>query len=311
MKDKEHLTWQYFHPKLWLTWLGFAFWRLAVTLPYPLIIYLGRKLGLLMYFVKGYRYEIAKTNLKLCFPDMPELEQKKLLRDNFISYGIAFFEVGIAWWWSTRRLKNITQLEGLEHIDNLNGKGALLMAIHHTTLEVGASGLCIERQIDGMYRPHKNIVYDYIQRKGRLERSSDSDVYTRDDVRGILKALRKGKIIWYAPDQDYGPKQSVFASYFGVQAASVTATAKFAKVGESAILPFSHIRLPKNHGYKIIVHPPLENFPSNQEIRDAERINRIIENMILQQPDQYLWAHRRFKTRPDGEARPYPQKERK
>ncbi len=307
MKDQQ-LTWRYFHPKLWLTWLGFGFWRLAVILPYPLMVYLGHKLGLLMYSIGGYRYKVAETNLKLCFPDISPQEQKNLLRANFISYGIAFFEVGIAWWWPTSRLKKIIHVEGVEHIDNLNGRGALLMAIHHTTIEVGASGLMMERQIDGMYRPHKNIVYDYIQKKGRLKRSADADVYTRDDVRGILKALQNGKIIWYAPDQDYGPKQSVFASFFGIQAATVTATAKFAKVGKSAVLPFSHIRLPGNEGYKITVHRPLEGFPENDEVSDAERINRVIEKMILQQPDQYLWAHRRFKTRPKGEKRPYSKK---
>ena len=311
MRDEQRLTWKYFHPKLWLTWLGFGFWRLLVSVPYPLMTWLGRRLGLLMFFLGGYRYEITKVNLELCFPSMTESERKSLLRANFISYGIAFFEVGIAWWWPTKRLQKITYVEGLEHIDKLKGQqGALLMAIHHTTIEVGASGLMIQRQIDGMYRPHKNIVYDYVQRRGRLKRSADADLYTRDDVRGILKALQKGKVIWYAPDQDYGPKQSVFASFFGVPAASVTATAKFARVGKAAILPFSHVRLPDNKGYKIVVYPPLENFPCNDDASSAEMINRIIEGMILKQPDQYLWAHRRFKTRPKGEVRPYSKKRR-
>ena len=300
--------WRHFHPRLWLTWLGFGCWRLVVILPYPVMMGLGRQLGLFLHFVGGYRYEIAKINLTLCFPDMPEAARLQLLRDNFVSYGMAFFEVGIAWWWPTKRLKDITHVEGVEHIHALQSQGALLMAVHYTTLEVGASALMIRHGIDGMYRPHKNIVYDYFQKKGRRVRNSESEVYTRDDVRGILKGLRQGRIIWYAPDQDYGSKQSVFANFFSMKAASVAATAKFATLGDAAVLPFSHVRLPNNKGYKVVVHPPLKNFPCDDEVASAEMINRRVEIMILEQPDQYLWAHRRFKTRPSGELRPYPKK---
>lgn len=308
MSTKQQLTLKHFHPKLWLTWLGFGCWRLIVFLPYPVITWLGRQLGLMLYSRGGYRHEIARVNLRLCFPDMTESDRRQLLRDNFISYGIAFFEVGIGWWWSPSRLEKITNVKGLEHIDALKGQGALLMAIHFTTIEVGASGLSVRRSIDGMYRPHKNIVYDFIQRRGRLSKSLEAEVYTRNDVRGILKALRKGKVIWYAPDQDYGPKQSVFSDFFGIKAASVTATAKFAKVGDALVLPFSHVRLANNKGYSITIHPPLENFPCEDEASNAGIINKMIEGMILEQPEQYLWAHRRFKTRPEGEPRLYPKK---
>ncbi|TNE80484.1 MAG: lipid A biosynthesis lauroyl acyltransferase, partial [Gammaproteobacteria bacterium] len=198
------------------------------------------------------------------------------------------------------------QLEGLEHIDALQGRGALLMAIHYTTLEIGASALSARHSIDGMYRPHKNPVYDYVQSRGRRVRDPQGVVYPREDVRGMFKALRQGRIIWYAPDQDYGRKQSVFAPFFGVQAASVTATARFAKTGNAAVLPFSHVRLPGNRGYRVIVHPPLENFPVGDDVADAETVNRKVEEFILEQPDQYMWIHRRFKTRPPGESRPYP-----
>jgi len=261
-----------------------------------------------MHKLGGYRYQIAEINLKLCFPEMTDSERKQLLRDNFISYGIAFFEVGLAWWWSTERLNKHTHIEGMEHIDALDGRGALLMAIHYTTLEVGASALSARYSIDGMYRPHKNAVYDYVQSKGRRTRNPVGVVYPREDVRGMFKALRQGRIIWYAPDQDYGRKQSVFASFFGVTAASVTATARFAKIGNAAVLPFSHVRLPDNQGYRITIHPPLENYPVGDDVADAETVNRHVEAFILEQPDQYMWVHRRFKTRPEGEERPYPKK---
>ena len=122
----------------------------------------------------------------------------------------------------------------------------------------------------------------------------------------MFKALRQGRIIWYAPDQDYGRKQSVFARFFGVPAATVTATARFAKTGNALVLPFSQVRLPDGRGYLIKVHPPLQDFPTGDDLADAETVNRQVEKMILEQPDQYMWIHRRFKTRPPGESRPYP-----
>jgi len=188
----------------------------------------------------------------------------------------------------------------------LQGRGALLMAIHFTTLEIGASALSARHSIDGMYRPHKNPVYDYVQSKGRRARDPLGVVYPREDIRGMFKALRQGRIIWYAPDQDYGRKQSVFARFFGVPAATVTATARFAKTGNALVLPFSQVRLPDGRGYLIKVHPPLQDFPTGDDLADAETVNRQVEKMILEQPDQYMWIHRRFKTRPPGESRPYP-----
>ncbi|TNE90248.1 MAG: LpxL/LpxP family Kdo(2)-lipid IV(A) lauroyl/palmitoleoyl acyltransferase [Gammaproteobacteria bacterium] len=306
MYENQQYQWHFLHPRYWLTWLGIGCWWLLVMLPYPLIVWLGTQVGAVMYWIGGYRREIAEINLKLCFPDMDEAQRRKLLRDNFTSYGIAFFEIGIAWWWPTGRFNRLVQLEGMEQIEQLNGRGALLMAIHYTTLEIGASALSSRHSIDGMYRAHKNPVYDYVQSRGRRARDPVGVVYPREDVRGMFKALRQGRIIWYAPDQDYGRKQSVFASFFGVQAASVTATARFAKTGNAAVLPFSHVRLPGSRGYRVTIHPPLENFPVGDDVVDAETVNRKVEEFILQQPDQYMWIHRRFKTRPEGEVRPYP-----
>ncbi|WP_461518430.1 LpxL/LpxP family Kdo(2)-lipid IV(A) lauroyl/palmitoleoyl acyltransferase [Porticoccus sp.] len=306
MNHNQPFQWQFLHPRYWLTWLGIACWWLLVQLPYPVITWLGARLGAIMYRLGGYRRTVAAVNLELCFPDMSQQQREKLLRDNFTNYGIAFFEIGMAWWWPTKRLNKLVQLEGLENLDQLQGQGALLMAIHYTTLEVGASALSARYSIDGMYRPHKNPVYDYVQSRGRRTRDPEGRVYPREDVRGVFKALRQGRVIWYAPDQDYGRKQSVFANFFGVPAASVTATARFAKTGNAAVLPFSQVRLPGNQGYRVKIYPPLENFPVGDDVADAEIVNRKIEEFISAQPDQYMWIHRRFKTRPPGELRPYP-----
>jgi KDO2-lipid IV(A) lauroyltransferase len=263
---------------------------------------LGKLIGLALLKLPTNRKHIAKRNIELCFPELNSDKQAALLRDNFISMGIAIMELGMAWWWSKRRFSKLVQFEGLDNLSHFNGQGVILLSIHHTTLEVGAAAIAMVSERDGMYRAHGNPVYDYMQIKGRLHKSSEeSRLFERRDVRGTMKALKAGRTVWYAPDQDYGIKQGVFAPFFGIQAATVYATARLAEKTGARVVPFTHIRLPGNQGYKVCVHPALENFPTGDDIADATRINGLVEQFIRQQPDQYLWAHRRFKTRPAGE----------
>lgn len=304
MEARPHFTPTLLHPRYWLTWLGMALWWSSSLLPHRAMLCLGRWIGRGMYRLGGFRRVIAARNLELCFPDQSPAERNRLLRQTFENIGISLFEVAMAWWWPWRRLAKRVTIEGLEHLRELNGRGALLMAMHFTSLEVGGQVLGHYFCSDAMYRPHKNPVYDYLQRRGRLARHPDSEVFPRKDVRGVMRALRQGRVIWYAPDQDYGPKQSVFAPFLGVLAASVTATAKFAKAGNAVVLPFTNVRLPDGT-YRVTIHPPLAGFPSGDEIADAARINQVVEGFIRQQPDQYLWVHRRFKTRPPGELSVY------
>ncbi len=289
------------HPRHWPTWLLLGLWWLVSKLPLAALLRLGRVLGRLMYLAGGSRRRIVERNIELCFPELSAGQRRDLVKANFASYGMAVFEVAISWWWSHRRLENIVRVSGVEHLEALDGQGALLMAMHFTTLELGGQAINRLASIDAMYRPHKSPVYEYVQSVGRLKNSPDSAIYPRKDVRGVTRALRRGRVIWYAPDQDYGRKQSVFAPFFGVAAASVTATAKFARLGNARVLPFTHFRRADGSGYEVTVHPPLEDFPGEDEVADAARINAIVETFVRHCPDQYLWAHRRFKTRPPGE----------
>lgn len=184
-----------------------------------------------------------------------------------------------------------------------SGQGTMLLGIHFTTLEIGGAAVAMATQMDGMYRAHGNPVYDYVQACGRISKGSgDTMVFERRDVRGSMRALKHGRTLWYGPDQDYGLVQGLFAPFFGVQAATVYATARFAEKTGAAVVPFTHIRLPGSRGYKVTIHPQLKSFPVGNDLIDATRINQLIEKFILLQPDQYLWAHRRFKNRPEGEA---------
>jgi len=311
--DRPRFRSSFLHPRFWLLWLGFGLLWLVVQLPYRILLLLGRGLGALMYRVARSRRQIARRNLQLCFPELCEAERERLLRENFASTGIAFFEMAMSWWWPKSRLQQLAQIQGLEHLQQAQtqGQGVILMTLHFTTLEIGGALLGQWQTIDGMYREHKNPVFDYVQRRGRERHNQDATAIEREDVRAMLKVLRAGRAIWYAPDQDYGRKQSIFVPWFGIQAATVTATTKFARLGRAKVIPYTLERLPHGKGYSLVVHPPLEDFPGESEEADCRRINEWIEDSVRQHPEQYLWAHRRFKTRPAGDPSLYRKRPKK
>ena len=305
--DRPSFRAAFLHPRFWALWLGLGLLWLIVQLPYRALLVLGRGLGALMFRVAGSRRHIARRNLELCFPQLGAAERERLLRENFASTGIAFFEMAMSWWWPRARLARLAHIEGLEHLQQArqDGQGVILMALHFTTLEIGAALLGQRQTIDGMYREHNNPLFDFVQRRGRERHNPDASAIEREDIRAMLKVLRAGRAIWYAPDQDYGPKQSIFVPLFGISAATVTATTKFARLGKARVVPFTQQRLADGSGYRLVIHPPLQDFPGESEEADCLRINQWIEQAVSACPAQYLWAHRRFKTRPAGEPKLY------
>lgn len=295
------------HPRYWLIWFGFGGWWLFAQLPYGVQRRLGRALGWLTYHLAKRRRRIAERNIDWCFPELSAEERQRMVRGTIDSTAMAVFESGIAWFWPARRLRKLFTVTGLEHLQEAErqGQGVLLMAMHFTTLDIGAAMLCLEHSIDGVYRPHNNPVYDYVQRQGRERNNPGSRTIPRDEVRNIVKSLRAGRALWYAPDQDYGPKHSVFVPFFGVSAATITATAHLTRMGNAKVIPFVQTRLPNGRGYEVKVYPPLEGFPQGDDLADARQINAFIEERVREHPEQYMWVHRRFKTRPDGEASIY------
>ncbi|QKE63794.1 lipid A biosynthesis lauroyl acyltransferase [Aquipseudomonas campi] len=308
--DRPQFRAYFLHPRFWLLWLGLGLLWLVALLPYRVLMLLGRGLGALMYRLAGSRRKIAARNLELCFPELSAAERERLLRENFASTGMTFFEMAISWWWPAARLRRLGTIEGIEHLRQaeIEGQGVILMALHFTTLEMGGGLLGMAQGMYGMYRPHKNPLFDFVQRSGREQRLLG--VIGRDDVRGMLKLLRAGGVVWYAPDQDYGAQRSIFVPLFGVPAATVTATSKFARLGKARVIPFTQERLADGSGYRLTIHPPLADFPGESEEADCLRVNQWIESAIRQHPEQYLWAHRRFKTRPPGEPKLYKKRRR-
>ena len=296
-------------PRYWLTWFGFVLWWLITQLlPYRLQMFLGRLVGRLVGRLAKRRTAIAQRNLELCFPNLSEKEQAALLCRHMEAIGIGMFELGIAWFWPRWRLEKLVTYEGLEHVRQAekDGVGVLLMGMHFTHLDCGGIFSTLALRLDGTYRQHANPVYDWIQRSSRERFNRDNMVIERRDVRTMVRQLKKGRAIWYAPDQDYGAGHSIFVPFFGVNAATITATSQLARMGKAKVIPFTCLRKPEG-GYIYKVSPPLIDFPSGDVEADTLQVNHVVEQAVLQAPEQYLWVHRRFKTRPEGEQDLYEQ----
>lgn len=287
-------------PRHWPAWLVLGLLRLAVALPYPWQLGLGRALGWVLRHTMRRRRHIAEVNLSLCFPELSPALRWQTLREHFASLAISQLETAMAWWLPAGRLRPLSRIEGLEHVARLRrqGRPVILLGAHFTTLDIGVRLLALELPLDAMYRELKIPLYDIVMRRGR-ERYLGR-VIPRGDVRAMVRSLKELRPVWYAPDQNYGREHSVFAPFFGVPAASLTVTARVARLSGAAVLPFFQVRLPAAQGYRLQILSPLENFPGGAPEADAARINGVIEAMVRQAPAQYLWVHRRFKTRPPG-----------
>jgi len=293
------------HPRYWLWWLGFALLWSLTRLPLGWQGWLGKHLGRVAYAFAKRRRRIADTNLALCFPDLSETQREQLCRQHFESLGQGLLEMLCAWWVSDARLRDLGEIEGLAHVQQAlqAGKGVILLSAHFTSLEIGTRFLTMQMAIHATYRPHENPVAEYFMQHSRASRAEKA--IPREAVREMLRSLKQNKALWFAIDQNFGHKNSVFAPFFGVPAATNTATARLAEISGAAVIPFFTQRLAKGQGYRVILQPPLANFPSEDAQRDAERINQLIENQVRVAPEQYLWVHRRFKDRPDDAPRYY------
>lgn len=260
--------------------------------------WLGKLIGELAYRLIPRRRHITDVNIRLCFPELSPEEQQHLVRKTFRSNGIGIMEIGLAWFRDPRSFLPVTAVHGLEHVDAAlaKGNGILLLGGHYSTLDLGGSLVTEFIEADVMQRDHNNALMNAVMTRGRERRYGVA--LDSKNLRGLLKQLKQNRIVWYATDQDYGRKGIVFAPFFGVPAGSITATSRIAERSGCAVVPFSHFRREHAPGYDIYFHPPLENFPSGDDLADATLVNRSIEQEVRRFPDQYLWMHRRFKTRP-------------
>ncbi|MBW4936466.1 LpxL/LpxP family Kdo(2)-lipid IV(A) lauroyl/palmitoleoyl acyltransferase [Marinobacter sp. F4206] len=289
----------YLHPRWWPTWIGVALMWTIAQLPIRLQWWLGKTAGLLAWHLARSRRRITEVNIRLCFPELTSAQQTALVRKSFIANGIGLVELGLAWFRNPARLNDITTVHGIEHFEHAldHGKGVLLLGGHYSTLDLGGSLVTEYIDADVMQRDHNNPLMNAVMTRARERRYGT--VLGAKDLRGLFRSLKKNHAVWYATDQDYGRKDIVFAPFFDIPAGTITATSRIAERSGCKVVPFSHVRRQGRPGYDIYFHPALENFPSGDDLKDATLVNRTIEREIRRAPDQYLWMHRRFKTRPN------------
>lgn len=288
-------------PRHWPAWLGLGATWLLGRLPYRAALGIGGALGAVLARWPGERGAVALRNLELCFPQLDARSRRRLRDDNLRDAGRMLAEFAIGWMASDRAVARIPlRIEGLEHLRALadEGRGALLVGGHFSHLELCARLLSSRFPIAGMYREMDSAVFERAVLAARLHYARA--MFTKNDLRGTVRFLKSGGALWYAPDQDMRGKDHVFAPFFGMPAATITATHHFARLSGAAVLPFAHRRLERGGGYVIEIGAPLADFPGADVTADTARVNAEIERMVRAAPAQYLWTHKRFKTRPPG-----------
>ena len=282
------------------------FWLLHF-LPLPLLARVGQLLGTLLYHIGNRRRRIALTNLALCFPELSDSQRQTLAREHFRVLGRSILERSLLWWASPERLSRLIRVNGEERISTLRdaGRPVILLAPHFVGLDAGGIGITMRFDVISMYSVQKNPVFDRLLLRGR-KRFGDQMLLSRQDgARSSIRAMRSGRPFYYLPDMDFGRRDSVFAPFFGIEAATITGLSRLARAAGAAVVPCITRMLPGGQGYLVDIDDAWTDFPTSDVSADSARMNTYIESVVRNQPEQYYWVHRRFKTRPEGQPRVY------
>jgi KDO2-lipid IV(A) lauroyltransferase len=290
------------HPRYWPTWIGLGILRVLEPLPYRWLLAFGRLIGRFIRLLPTDFARVARRNLELCLPELDVQARERILAEHFETLGITLFETAITWYSDDARIRSLSRLEGIEHLEAAlaRGRGAILLSAHFSTLEIGARTLALNVPLSVVYRPTKNALMSAFLSENRGRHAKQA--IARDDIRAMVRALRANDPVWYAPDQSFRKKGAEMVPFFGVPAATNTATSRLAAMTGAAVLPFFPERLPDGAGYRCEIGPALADFPSDSPVADAKRFNTLLEAHIRRVPAQYLWIHKRFK----GLAPDYP-----
>ena len=302
--------WSFLAPKYWLLWLWFAILWLVSRLPYRVFCFIARSVGLLFMLVGKERRVVAERNVELCYPELSEKERKHIVRESFAGAGMSLFESGYVWWPVKRHLDR-TSIQGLEHIENARARGEniLMFTCHNTPLEACFGPLAnIIGGISVVFRVHNNACWEYVSGVGRLK--YQFHMVPKKAIKFFISNMQKGKVSLIAPDQDFGPKRSLFVPFFNIPTASVPTVPDTARQANASVF-FVEINRKPYQSCHVVIHPKLEKFPSGDNEADTALTNQITEDCIRRSPGDYLWHHRRFKTRPPGEPEVYPKKKKR
>jgi len=281
-------------PRYWLTWIGIGLLRSLEFLPFTTQWRIGKALGWIIRRLPLPYIRIAQRNIALCMPQLTPLERAKLLNRHCQSLGMAVCETANTWWSRDSAVKRLAKVEGLHHLEAAlaQGKGAILIGGHFTTIEIATRILGTVVPLNVVYRPPKNaliakVMYQNFCRHGKP--------IAHTDIRSMIRALKHNEAVWYAPDQSYRNKGAAMVNFFGVPAATTTSTSRLARISGAAVLTYFPERLPGTAGYRVVIGPALKDFPGLDPVQDVERFHRLLEAQIRHVPEQYFWVHRRFK----------------
>jgi lauroyl/myristoyl acyltransferase len=276
-------------------------------LPLPLSRAIGAGIGLVMYAANRKRRRIARVNLRLCFPEKTERERRRLLYRHYIVFGQSVIDLGHLAWSSWARLKRMWRFDGLEHYREQirQGRSIILLSPHLVGVNFAGPALAQERPTFGMVKPERSEVLNWFLNYARVRRVRGGMFARAQGLRPVIQALRQGYAFYYLPDEDFGPERSVFVPFFNVPTATLPVLGRLAQAADAVVIPCFVRLLSWGRGYEIVLHPPLENYPSGDELEDTARMNRALEAGIRAMPEQYLWTFKFFKTRPDHGPSPY------
>lgn len=288
--------------------------RLAVALlwvlhflPLPLLAAIGRGLGVALHRLARKRRHIVQVNLALCFPALSAAQRAALARAHFQVLGRSMLERSLLWWSRRERLARLIRVDGEEKIHALRaaGRPVMLLAPHFVGLDAGGAAITARFDIVSIFAEQSNGVFDRLLYRGRSRFGDQLLLSRQEGARASVKAMKAGRPFYYLPDMDFRSRDSIFVPFFGVQAATITGLSRLSRLAGAAVVPCVTRMLPGGQGYRVEIGDPWPDFPTDDVEADTRRMNEWIEGVVRTMPEQYYWVHRRFKTRPPGEARPY------
>ena len=288
-----------------LTRLAIGVFWLLHFLPLAVLARIGALAGLAFMVFGRERREVARTNLALCFPAWDKARREAVLRAHFRALGRSFFEAGIVWWGSEERIRRIVRIEGEEHVRAQGDRRVIFLVPHFAGIEMEGLRMSMDYKGMAVYSHQKNRVFDEFLVRVRSRFPGTRMAARQEGVKALLRGFKGGLGLQLSPDLDLGPRDALFVPFFGVQAATVTALSRLARLADAVIVPVVVRQLPDAEGYVLRMYPAWENYPGESVEADTRHMNAFIEQRVLEMPEQYYWVHKRFKTRPEGEPRIY------
>ena len=286
--------------------LAFAFLWLVRLLPIPLIHVLAVILGRASYYMIAPRRRVGLINMQLCFPEWSKARHRQIIKGCFVNMARMLLEYGICWYSRAERIRRLMPIKNLHYLTDLRnaGQDVVVFFPHFTAFEMGAVTLNQDIPLLSIYSHQKNKALDEQLYRGRMRFNNTDLISRQESLRAIIKAMRTDhRPLMYLPDQDFGARDSLFVKFFATDAATVTGLSRITRLAKAKMVPIIARRV--GFHFELECYPPWENYPSDDITADTRRMNAFLEARILEHPEQYYWLHKRFKTRPPGEARFY------